>query len=60
MRVCSRKQLCWELRKDFEGGTEKLKGGELKGRTKGPLAIGHGSLSWCNVGTTSTSAKAFR
>ena len=34
-RVCSRKQLCWELRKDFKGGTEKLKGGELTQGTFG-------------------------
>ena len=26
----------------------------------GPLAIGYGSLPWCNVGVTSTRAKALR
>ena len=36
--------------------------GQLKEKKwhKGPLAIGYGSLLWCNVGITSAGAKAFQ
>ena len=41
----------------FKEGIGKLK---EKSQSKGSLAIGYGSLPWCNVVTTSTRAEAFR